>query len=95
MKYFRYCTDAISPHTQMPYGVFVSVWFLVRDKKLTEVENDAYREAYAWFEEHLPIPPLYQSGNDEKAITWFKESALKTEVVQKLDLYITLLENME
>lgn len=92
MKYYRYCSDRISPHTGQRYGIFISVWHLVRDGKITVDEEFAYWEARKWFEEHLPIPPYYREGNPDKAITWFKESAMEGSVVRKLDLYRNLAE---
>ena len=35
----------------------------------------------------MPIPPYYADGNPEKAITWFKESAIEGEIVTELAVY--------
>jgi hypothetical protein len=87
MKYFRFCANYVSPYTRQRYGIFIAVWHLVRDKKVSPEDESAYWRAREWFEAHLPIPPYHQEGNPEKAITWFKESAMNSEIVQKLSIY--------
>lgn len=87
MKYFRFCTDYASPHTGQPYGIFIAVWHLIRDKKVSNEDEAAYWKAREWFENHLPIPPYHAEGNPDKAITWFKESAMKSAIVNNLQLY--------
>ncbi len=92
MRYFRYCSDSISPHTLQRYGIYISVWHLIRDKKVTCGEEAAYWEARKWFEEHLPVPPYYQDGNPDRAVTWFKESAMDGHIVRELVIYRNLAE---
>jgi len=87
MKYFRYCAPYVSPHTNQRYGIFIAVWHLIRDKKVSAEEEAAYWKARAWFETNLPIPPFHKTGNQERAITWFKESAMDSRVVQELQIY--------
>lgn len=87
MKYFRFCADYVSPYTRERYGIFIAVWHLVRDKKISAEDEASYWQAREWFETHLPIPPYHQNGNPDKAITWFKESAMNSLVVQKLVIY--------
>ena len=87
MKYFRFCADYQSPYTNQPYGIFIAVWHLIRDKKVTENDASRYWETRTWFESNLPIPPYYKDGNPEKAVTWFKESAMGGIIVKKLDIY--------
>lgn len=87
MKYFRFCATYQSPYTNQPYGIFIAVWHLIRDQKVTEDDASTYWEARAWFESNLPIPPFYGNGNPEKAVTWFKESAMESIVVKKLNIY--------
>jgi hypothetical protein len=87
MKYFRYCASYVSPHTNQRYGIFIAVWHLIRDKKVSAEEEAAYWNARAWFEANLPIPPFHKTGNQERAITWFKESAMGSRVVQELHIY--------
>lgn len=87
MTYFRFCTDYTSPYTNQAYGIFIAVWHLVRDGKVSAEDEAAYWKAREWFESTLPIPPYYADGNPEKAITWFKESAMGSEIVKELSIY--------
>ncbi|RYD18743.1 MAG: hypothetical protein EOP88_21520 [Verrucomicrobiaceae bacterium] len=87
MTYFRFCTDYTSPYTNWPYGIFIAVWHLVRDGKVSAEDEAAYWKAREWFESTLPIPPYYADGNPDKAITWFKESAMGGEIVKELPIY--------
>jgi hypothetical protein len=90
MTYFRFCADYESPYTNQPYGIFIAVWHLIRDKKVSEQEESAYWDARKWFESNLPIPPYYNNGNPDKAITWFKETAMQGPIVKNLTLYKNL-----
>ena len=87
MNYFRYCARYVSPHTNQRYGIFIAVWHLVRDKKVSDEDEAAYWKARAWFEANLPIPPFHATGNEERAITWFKECAMDGPIVEKLRIY--------
>jgi hypothetical protein len=83
MKYSRFCTDCQSPYTTQPYGIFIAVWHLVRDRKVTEDDAAIYWQTRTWFENNLPIPPYYEHGNPQRAVTWSKELALETHIVKK------------
>jgi hypothetical protein len=87
MKYFRYCSDYVSPYTNQPYGIFIAVWHLIRDKKATAEDEAIYWAARKWFESNLPIPPFYTDGNPEKALTWFKDTAIDSVIVRELEIY--------
>lgn len=87
MKYFRFCTDYQSPYTAQPYGIFIAVWHLIRDRKVTEDDAAIYWQTRTWFENNLPIPPYYEHGNPQKAVTWFKESAMESHIVKKVNIY--------
>lgn len=87
MKVFRFCADYVSPYTGQRYGIFIAVWHLVRDKKVSAEDERTYWQAREWFEANLPIPPYHKDGNPDKAITWFKESAMNSPVVQNLATY--------
>ena len=56
MKYHRYCSDAMRPFTGERYGIFVAVWDLIRDRKVSEEEEAEYWGHRAWFEANLPLP---------------------------------------
>ncbi len=87
MRYYRYCSDYESPHTRQNYGIFICVWHLIRDQKVTAEEERADWDARQWFEENLPIPPCYREGNPDKAITWFKAQAMEGSIVHELGFY--------
>lgn len=87
MKYFRFCAPYESPYTKQRYGIFIAVWHLVRDKKVSAEDEAAYWKAREWFEANLPIPPYHKEGNPDRAITWFKETAMSGPVVQELRIY--------
>lgn len=77
----------MSDYTNQRYGVFIAVWHLIRDKKVSAEDESSYWKAREWFEEHLPIPPYHKEGNPQRAITWFKESAMESLIVSKLKVY--------
>ncbi|HDP34784.1 MAG TPA: hypothetical protein ENN29_06710 [Candidatus Hydrogenedentes bacterium] len=88
--YIRFQSLEESPYTGEKYGIFVAVWHLIRDKKVTHEEEAEYWKHRAWFENNLPIPPFYEAGNQEKAITWFKTDALTVEMKKHLLFYFEL-----
>lgn len=87
MKFHRYCSSAISPYTGEKYGIFVAVWHLVRDGRVTQGEAADYWSHRAWYEANLPLPPFYAEGNPRRAITWFKREAWDHPVVGRLTFY--------
>lgn len=90
MRYHRYCSDAISPFTGERYGIFVAVWHLVRDRKVTEGEEAEYWQHRVWFEENLPLPPFYSDGNPRRAITWFKDGVMGHPTITRLSFYLEI-----
>lgn len=92
MKYIRFRSSEESPYTGEKYGIFVAVWHLIRDQKVAPEEEADYWEHRAWFESNLPIPPFYENGNLDKAVTWFKKDVLTTEMKRKLAFYFSLAE---
>jgi hypothetical protein len=90
VKFLRYQSQSISPHTGKPYGPFIAVWHLIRDEKVTMEEEAAYWEHRRWFEAHLPIPPYHNQGNPQRAVTWFKHAALTPLMLEKLSFYLNL-----
>ena len=87
MKYFRFCAPYVSPYTKQRYGIFIAVWHLIRDKKVTPEDEASYWKAREWFESNLPIPPYHKNGNPDRAITWFKETAMSSSIVHELGIY--------
>lgn len=87
MKFHRISSSAVSPYTEERYGIFVAVWHLVRDKRVTTQEESDYWAHREWFEANLPIPPFYSEGNPKRAITWFKDTAIGHPLLDRLSFY--------
>ena len=87
MKFHRFCSLAVSPFTQERYGIFVAVWHLVRDKRVTPQEEADYWRHREWYEAHLPLPSYYAEGNPARAITWFKDSTMEHPLLDRLAFY--------
>ena len=87
MKFHRFASPTLSPYTGERYGIFVAVWHLVRDGRVTAEEEKEYWSHRAWFEEHLPIPPYHAEGNPERAITWFKDEVMDHPMMKRLEFY--------
>ncbi len=87
MKYFRVHTADIAYITQEPRGIFTAVWKLVDSKVMTEEEIAEYWKNREYFERVLPVPPFYEKGNPERAITWFKDNEQEMEVWKQMDFY--------
>lgn len=90
MNYLRLHSQDTSHYTGKRYGVFVAIWHLVRDKRVTDEEAAEYWRQREWFEANLPIPPFYAEGNPDKAVTWFKRNAITAEMKERLDFYLNL-----
>ncbi len=89
-KYFRVHTPDTAFVTRQPRGLFTAIGKLVDAGTLTEKEVSTYWENRHWFEEHLPIPPFYDSGNQEKAITWYKNNPDGLGMFRKMDFYFDM-----
>ncbi|WP_367872682.1 hypothetical protein [Luteolibacter sp. Populi] len=87
MKFHRFCSPATSPYTEERYGIFVAVWHLIRDKRVTPQEEADYWSHREWYEAHLPLPPYYSDGNPRRAITWFKDSTMGQPLLDRLLFY--------
>ena len=87
MKFHRFCSTAISPYTEERYGIFVAVWHLIRDKRVTPQEEADYWSHREWYEAYLPLPPYYSEGNPRRAIAWFKDSAMGHPLLDRLAFY--------
>lgn len=87
MKYFRVHTSDIAYITQQPRGIFTAVWKLVEEKILTEEETAEYWKNREYFEKVLPVPPFYESGNKERATTWFKDTPQGQDIWKQMDFY--------
>ena len=78
MKYFRVHTADIAYVTKQPRGIFTAVGKLVDAKLLSEDEEKQYWDQRAYFERVLPVPPFYEEGNPDRAITWSRITSKAT-----------------
>ena len=87
MKYFRIHTADNAYLTKQPRGIFTAVWRLVDEKIMTEDEEKEYWKNRKYFEEVLPVPPFYNDGNPEGAITWFKDTEKGKDIYAQMSFY--------
>lgn len=87
MKYYRIHTKDIAYLTQQPRGIFTAIGKLVDSKTMTEEEIKEYWKNREYFEKVLPVPPYYENGNPDKAITWFKDTPLGNEIYKQMSFY--------
>ena len=87
MTYFRVHSADIAYKTQQPRGLFVAIWNLVDAKKLTEEENAEYWKNREYFEKVLPVPPFYEQGNPDHAVTWFKDTPQGNDIFCQMTFY--------
>ena len=69
-KYMRIQGREDSYITKYPKGIFSLCWNLVRDKKMTEEDEQLFVSIDEWFKENLPEPEPCK--NHETVITFFK-----------------------
>ncbi len=87
MKYFRIHTSDIAWITQKPRGIFTTVGKLVEAKTMTEEEIAEYWKQREYFEKVLPVPPFYEKGNPDHAVTWFKDTPQGLDIWNQLIFY--------
>ena len=87
MTYFRVHSADIAYKTQQPRGLFVAIWNLVAAKKLTEEETAEYWKNREYFEKVLPVPPFYENGNPDHAVTWFKDTPQGNDIFRQMTFY--------
>ena len=87
MKYYRVHTADNAYITKQPRGIFTTVGKLVDSKTMTEEEEKEYWRNREYFEEVLPVPPFYDQGNPEGAITWFKEGEKGNRIWEEMTFY--------
>lgn len=74
MTYFRVHTADTAYLTKQPRGIFTTIGKLIDAGVTTEEETAEYWKNREHFEEVLPVPPFYEQGNPDRAITWFKDT---------------------
>ena len=90
MSYIRIHTTYIHWRTGKPVGIFGACHHLKQRGWLNDDEIRLFEELDAWFIEHLPEPAYYRDGNPQKAVTWFKSSAV--DMVERCKPMIELLD---
>ena len=73
--------------TQQPRGIFTAIGKLVDAGILSEEETAEYWKNRAYFEKVLPVPPFYEEGNPDKAITWFKDTPEGNQIYSEMTFY--------
>jgi len=87
MKYFRVHEADIAYITQQPRGIFAVVGKLVENKVTTEEEAATYWKNREYFERVLPVPPFYEQGNPDRAVTWFKDTEEGKRIYEEMTFY--------
>ena len=87
MTYFRVHTMDIAYITGQPRGIFTAIGKLVDGKVLSESEESEYWKSREYFEKVLPVPPFYEQGNPDKAITWFKDTPEGNDIYNQMTFY--------
>ena len=87
MKYFRVHEADIAYMTQQPRGIFTVVGKLVDNKVTTEEEVTEYWKNREYFERVLPVPPFYEQGNPDRAVTWFKDTEEGRRIYEEMTFY--------
>ena len=68
-------------------GFFTTVGKLVDAKTMTKEEIAEYWKQREYFEKILPVPPFYEKGNPEHAVTWFKDTPQGQDIWNQLTFY--------
>ena len=87
MTYFRVHTKDIAYLTGQPRGIFTAIWKLVEAKTVSAEEEAEYYKNKAYFEKVLPVPPFYEQGNPDHAITWFKDTPQGNDIYNQMTFY--------
>ena len=54
---------------------------------MSEEETAEYWKQRAYFEKVLPVPPFYEQGNPDHAVTWFKDTPQGQDIWNQLTFY--------
>ena len=87
MRYYRVHTADQAYLTKQPRGIFTTVGKLVDAGVLSEAETDEYWNNRRYFEDVLPVPPFYDQGNPDGAITWFKDTPEGNRIWEEMTFY--------
>jgi hypothetical protein len=87
MRYYRVHTADQAWLTKQPRGIFTTVGKLVDAGVLSEAETEEYWNNRRYFEDVLPVPPFYDQGNPDGAITWFKDTPEGNRIWEEMTFY--------
>ena len=87
MRYYRVHTADQAYLTKQPRGIFTTVGKLVDAGVLSEAETEEYWNNRRYFEDVLPVPPFYDQGNPDGAITWFKDTPEGNRIWEEMTFY--------
>ena len=87
MRYYPIHTADIAYITQQPRGIFTAIGKLVDAGIPSEPETSEYWKNRAYFEKVLPVPPFYEDGNPDRAITWFKDTSEGNRIYSEMTFY--------
>ncbi len=87
MKYYRRHTADVAYITQQPRGIFTAIGKLVDARTMNEEEIKEYWKNREYFEKVLPVPPYYEQGNPDRAITWFKNNEKGNDIYKQMTFY--------
>ena len=87
MRYYRVHTADQAYLTKQPRGIFTTVGKLVDAGVLSEAETEEYWNNRRYFEDVLPVPPFYDQGNPDAAITWFKDTEEGNRIWAEMTFY--------
>jgi len=87
MTYFRIHTADNAYITGQPRGIFTAIGKLVDAGLLSETEEKEYWKNREYFEKVLPVPPYYEAGDPDRAVTWFKDTEKGTDIWIQMDFY--------
>ena len=73
--FIRFVVGSDKQHHRELTGVITEVRFLRDRDQLTAEEVDRLEDAYAWFNEHVPVPPFSAAGWPRDVVSWFKDGA--------------------
>lgn len=87
MKYYRVHTADMAWITKQPRGIFTTVGKLVDAEIPTKEEIAEYWKNREYFEKVLPLPPYYEAGNPDGAVTWFKDTPEGNDIWRQMTFY--------
>ena len=87
MKCYRVHTADMAWITKQPRGIFTTVGKLVDAEIPTKEEIAEYWKNREYFEKVLPLPPYYEAGNPDGAVTWFKDTPEGNDIWRQMTFY--------